>query len=55
MKRYIKQGEMLRPFYGLAYWDYQRNVGVCYPLGVNLIVILYIDFIRWLRDPRQTR
>lgn len=55
MKKIIKQGEMLKPFYGFAFWDYQNNCGVTYPLGINLIVILYIDFLHWLRNPKQMK
>lgn len=54
MKRYLKEGEMIAPFYGIAYIDYERKcTPVCYPLGINLIVMLWRDWISWIKFPKQ--
>lgn len=52
LKVLVKQSERIPCFYGLAYWDYERNVGVAYPLFLNLVALLWRDFIRWLKWPK---
>lgn len=53
LKKEVGPAQYLPPFYGFAYWDYPRNIRVCYPLGINLIVILALDFHAWLKDPKR--
>lgn len=45
-------GEMLPPFYGVAYRDYARNEAVLYPLVINLFVLLWREFVYWLKNPK---
>ena len=37
------EGELFPTFYGPAYRDFDREVTVCYPLGLHLLM-------RWMRD-----
>lgn len=53
MKKEIDQGSMIPPFYGMAYYRYESDKKVCYPIGINLIVILWRDFIYWLKFPKM--
>jgi len=53
LKKIIKPGEVVPPFYGIAYQEYYLNIAVCYPLGVNLIVLLYRDWVFWWKNPKQ--
>lgn len=38
MSKRINEGDMLPPFFGIAYWDYVSDTGVCYVVPLNLIV-----------------
>jgi hypothetical protein len=38
MKRTICEGESMPKWYGLAYWQYDENQGVCYPIILNVMV-----------------
>ncbi len=38
IRKEIDEGMMLPPFYGLAYYDYLRRIGVCYPIPLNFLV-----------------
>lgn len=40
IKKIVQEGEIIPKFYGMAYWDYMRRIGICYPLGINWIVWL---------------
>ncbi len=51
IKKYKQQGEILPIFYGAAYFDWENNYYVCYPLGLNKIVSLYRTVIFWLKAP----
>lgn len=33
----VSQGDLLPPFYGVAWYDYMRGRCVCLPVGLNLI------------------
>lgn len=37
----IAAGEMIPNGYGVAYHEYERDVAVCYPIPVNLVVGLW--------------
>jgi hypothetical protein len=52
MKKEITEHQLLPAFYGVAYRDYRRNKIVCYPLLINLIVILWRKTVYWLRSPQ---
>lgn len=52
MKKIIYNGMMIPNFYGLAYWDYAKDEGVCYPMPINLFVILCRDFVMWIKNPK---
>lgn len=52
MKKIICRGEMIPPFYGVSYHLYHQDKAVCYPLIINLIVIIYRDFIFWMKNPK---
>lgn len=52
MKKVIGPGVLIPPFYGIAYMDHLNNKSICYPLFINLIVILWRDIIWWLKDPK---
>lgn len=54
MKREISPGEMIPRFYGIAYYDYPRNRAICYPLFINLIVMLWREFVYWNKVPRRS-
>lgn len=53
MRREIREGEMIPPFYGIGYRDYSTDRKFCYPLFINLLVILWVDFKRWLKNPKN--
>ena len=43
MKKLIKrvrQGEMLPPFYGIAWRDYSMDEAVCLPVPINLVALI---------------
>lgn len=52
MKKIISPGVEIPPFYGIAYYDYARNEKVCYPIFINLIVLLWRDFVYWIKNPK---
>jgi hypothetical protein len=52
VKKIIHHGEMIPPYYGLAYHDYSRDQAICYPLVINLIVILWLDTVRFFKHPK---
>lgn len=52
MKKRISRGELIPPFYGIAYRDYDKDLIICYPIFINLIIILYRDFKFWLKNPK---
>ena len=43
LRREVAAGIMLPRFYGIAYIDIMRNLRVCYPIPLNLLV-------RWARN-----
>lgn len=49
----ITQGERIPNFYGIARRNYETNTATCYLLGINLLVIVWDDFIRWLKYPKS--
>jgi len=51
-RRVVASGALIPPFYGVAVRDWNRQERICYPLGINLIVILLIDMRYWLKDPK---
>lgn len=53
MKKIIKRGEMIPPFYGIGYRCYVKDESWCYPIPLNLFVLLYFDFIWWLKNPKE--
>jgi len=36
----ITNGELIPPFYGVAWFDWQGNHAVCLPLGINVVAAL---------------
>ena len=38
MKKQVRECESIPRFYGLAYREYDRRVGVCYPIPFNIVV-----------------
>jgi hypothetical protein len=55
VRKEIREAQIIPPFYGVSYFDYQKARAVCYPLGVNLVVILWRDLCGWLRNPKGLR
>ena len=45
-KKQAEEGESTPKWYGLAYYDFDRNVRIFYPIPFHLIVALY----RWIRS-----
>ncbi len=39
MKKVIKQSGMIPAYYGIAWVKYQSLEFVCYPVGINLLVV----------------
>lgn len=54
MKKIIKRnnGEGIPRFYGVAYVRYETNELVCYPLFINLLVLLFRESLFWLKNPK---
>lgn len=52
LRKEIKSGTMIPVFYGVAYVDYSKNLAVCYPLFINLFVIILRDCHFWLKHPK---
>jgi len=52
-KRYvqkaIKNGEMLPPFYGLAWYEYHRNIAICLPVPFNIVVAILRGCWLWIK------
>lgn len=47
----IKAGERMPKFYGLAYWDYNMDIAICYPIPLNLFSRWLYDLTFWLKNP----
>ena len=45
----IREGERLPLGYGIAYYDYDRDVAMCMPVPINAIVGAIRYAYRWLR------
>jgi len=52
LKREVEQGCRAPLFYGIAYMDFQSGARICYPLGINLMVIILRDIWFWLKWPK---
>jgi len=46
LKKQTKEGETTPKWYGLAYYDFDRNVRIFYPIPINLVV----GFYKWVRS-----
>lgn len=54
LKKLKHNHEIIPRFYGIAYYDWSKgHVAVCYPLGINLIVMLWREFVSWNKNPKQ--
>lgn len=51
MVKRIHAHESVPKYYGIAYEIYSHNIGVCYPLGIHLMVMLAMNCWNWLRYP----
>lgn len=51
-RKVVPSGGMIPPFYGVAVRNWDKHERICYPLGINLIVILLIDLGHWIKDPK---
>lgn len=51
VKREINHGEMLPPWYGVAYRDFVNDRMICYPIPFNLIVRSLRNIYWRLRGP----
>jgi len=38
-------------YYGRAYYDYMRNVSICYPIGINWLVYLFREIVYIIKNP----
>ena len=53
--RVVRQGELLPPWYGVAWVDYARDVAVCMPVPLNAVAgavraaYLWVRFSLWRR------
>lgn len=45
----VKMGEMIPPWYGVAYVRYELNAAVCLPIPLNVIVAVSRSVYAWLR------
>lgn len=45
-ERTIKEGEEIMPSYGIAYYEPGRDVAVCYPIPINLVIGAWRSF-KW--------
>ena len=52
MKKLVRPGEVIPPFYGIAYIQWETDEAVAYPLFLNLLVILWRDCLHWLKHPK---
>lgn len=41
IKKRISEGAIIPKWYGIAYYDWQTDYAVCYPIPFNLLVTLY--------------
>lgn len=41
MRKYIREGELRPKWYFRAYRDFNKDMLVCYPIGINLLAALY--------------
>lgn len=48
----VRQGEMTPPFYGVGWRDWSAGVWYCYPMPLNLFVMLYWEWKRFWKDPK---
>lgn len=51
----LKEGECIPRGYGIAYWEYDRNVAIAYPVPFNKIAGVLIQFWVWLRKPHYIK
>ena len=50
MKVSIRRGEVIPYYFGVAYYDHERDTAVCYPIPFNLIVSVFHYFKFWLKN-----
>jgi len=51
LKIFVREGERLPKYYGLAYRLFNQHAAVCYPIPLNYVVRVYRDLAFWLRFP----
>lgn len=51
LRKEISPFEQLPRFYGVAYTEFNRDIGVCYPIPLNIVVGLWRKLLWWLRAP----
>jgi hypothetical protein len=44
LRQTVEQGELIPRFYGLAYWDFCRDLAYFYPIPLNVIIRLAREF-----------
>lgn len=47
VRKEIGRGEMIPAWYGVAWVDFMRDVGVCYPIPLNLIAAVLRGLWIW--------
>lgn len=53
LKREIPEGEVVPWYYGMAWRNYANKKTVCYPIPLNRIIKLLLQFWIWLREPKD--
>lgn len=49
----IEAGQELPPFYGIGKNDFSERAVYAYPMPLNLFVMLYYEWVRFWKNPRQ--
>jgi len=53
IRKYVAHGDVIPPWYGIAWHDFYRDWAVCYPMPVNMVAgVLYVVYL-WLRHGRK--
>lgn len=51
-KKEVDTGDTVSYIYGVSYYKFWNERGVCYPIPFNIVVHFLYRSVRWLRSPR---